>query len=121
MPTLIVVVASVLLSVLAQFALRRGATALSQLASLEPPGIGRIALAALTNPHLVLGFSLYFAGALLWLVVLAKWEVSKAYPLVGMGFALSALIGWYLGEAMTLQRAIGIVTISLGVWLVSRS
>ena len=45
-----------------------------------------------TNKFLITGFMLYGLGAIVWLGVLAKWDVSKAYPLVGLGFLLSALV-----------------------------
>jgi drug/metabolite transporter (DMT)-like permease len=121
MQTFVIVIASVMLSVIAQFALRRGALGLSQDMATSPVAIGRVIANAATNLPLLLGFALYFAGALLWLVVLSRWEVSKAYPLVGLGFVLSAVIGWAVGESVTLQRMFGVAAVCLGVWLVAKS
>jgi multidrug transporter EmrE-like cation transporter len=56
-----------------------------------------------------------------WLGVLSKWDVSKAYPLVGLGFALTVLIGLLAGEQVTLLRGIGVVLICAGVWAVSQT
>ena len=73
------------------------------------------------NGRLIAGLLLYVLSAVLWLKVLSQWEVSKAYPLVGLGFAFTALIGWMLGEQVGLQRAGGAALICLGVFVVSRS
>ena len=53
--------------------------------------------------------------------MLSKWDVSKAYPLVGLGFALTLLIGWLAGEQVTLQRIGGVLLICAGVWIVGRT
>jgi multidrug transporter EmrE-like cation transporter len=42
--------------------------------------------------------------------------------MVSIGFALNALLAWWLlGEALNAQRIAGIAVIILGVWLVARS
>jgi drug/metabolite transporter (DMT)-like permease len=119
--TLVIVLGSVLLSVLAQFLLRGGALELAHAGPGGPSTIGRLVSSAMTNRWLLFGFALYFAGAILWLVVLSRWEVSRAYPLVGLGFALTVVIGWVLGEAVSVQRIVGVAAICAGVWLVSQS
>jgi multidrug transporter EmrE-like cation transporter len=48
--------------------------------------------------------------------------VSVAYPMVSLGFALNALLAWWLlGEAVTPMRMAGIGIIIVGVALVARS
>ena len=63
----------------------------------------------------MLGFSLYGLGAVVWLAVLSQWDVSKAYPLVGIGFVLTALFGWFLGEDVTILRLFGVALICAGI------
>lgn len=75
----------------------------------------------LTDKYIVGGFLLYGLGAVVWLGVLSKWDVSKAYPLVGIGFAFTVAIGFFVGEQITIPRMIGIVLICAGVFLVGRS
>ena len=74
-----------------------------------------------TNKFLITGFMLYGLSAIVWLGVLAKWDVSKAYPLVGLGFLLSALVGLALGESVTVIRGLGVLMIISGVLLVGMS
>jgi drug/metabolite transporter (DMT)-like permease len=67
------------------------------------------------------GLVLYVASAGVWLGVLSRWEVSKAYPLVGLGFVLTLGVGWALGEQVGALRVAGVVLIAAGVVLVSQS
>jgi multidrug transporter EmrE-like cation transporter len=57
-----------------------------------------------------------------WILALSKTPVSVAYPMVSLGFALNALLAWWLlGEAVTPMRMAGIGVIIAGVFLVARS
>jgi drug/metabolite transporter (DMT)-like permease len=65
---------------------------------------------------------LYVGGALVWLVVLTRVEVSLAYPFVAMGFVLTLILGWWLqGDSIGLMRVAGTLLIAAGVVLVARS
>jgi len=116
-----IAVASVIMSVVAQFFLKSGMERIAGQG--EPLDIYSLngLLSAFSNLYILLGFSLYGMGAVVWLGVLSKWDVSKAYPLVGMGFLLTVLIGFLFGEDVTLHRVTGVAFISLGVWLVAAS
>lgn len=109
------------MSVAAQFALKAGMSSPGVQAVLGAPlGLHKLQT-ILLQPWVLTGFALYGLGAVVWLSVLARWDVSKAYPLVGLGFVLSAILGAALGEAVGWQRALGIALICLGVWVVARS
>ena len=111
MPPMILALASILLSVAAQFALKAGMKVHA----------GAAPWLALLQPMVLLGLALYGAGAMVWLAVLAKWDVSKAYPLVGIGFALSVLVGYVMGEQFGISRWAGVAFICLGVYLISKT
>ena len=119
MNTLIAAIGCVLLSVTAQFLIKAGMssaavkTALAQPAGLHPAG------AVILSPSIVIGFVFYTLGAVLWLAVLARWDVSKAYPLEGLGFALALMVGFAIGEEVTVMRAVGVLLICAGVFVVS--
>lgn len=112
---------SVALSVAAQFSLKAGMASAPVQAVLHEPLRANAVLVTLTNPAIALGFVLYCLGAIVWLAVLARWDVSKAYPLVGMGFVGSLGIGALLGEHVSWQRLVGVALICAGVWLTARS
>ncbi|MBT2189167.1 EamA family transporter [Sphingobium nicotianae] len=62
------------------------------------------------------------AAASLWLGVLARVPVSAAYPMASLGYVVAAATGvMLLGETVTLGRAIGLVVICLGVFIVGRT
>lgn len=116
-----VAIASILLSVAAQFSLKAGMTSLAVKVALAEPLSVKTIFEVFTNRYVFLGFALYGIGAVVWLGVLSRWDVSKAYPMVGLGFVLTAVVGALLGEHITLARVLGIGLICVGVLLVSRS
>lgn len=121
MKTYFLAFSSIAISVLAQITLKLGMSA----PAIKSIGGRRLdislMLAVLTEPYVIFGFILYGLGALVWLAVLSEWDVSKAYPLVGAGFVLSAVAGYMLGEHISLYRAIGVLLICSGVWIVART
>lgn len=108
-------------SVAAQFVLKAGMSSPAVQAVLHSPAGLQMPVQILTNGWVLGGLLLYATGAVMWLGVLARWDVSKAYPLVGLGFAATAVIGVLFGEHVTSLRAAGIGLICLGVFLVARS
>jgi multidrug transporter EmrE-like cation transporter len=78
-------------------------------------------LAVFLNTGVLGGLSLYGLGTVLWLGVLSRTEVSQAYPFVGLGFVLTALIGYFLfGDALSPLRMGGIALVIVGIFLISR-
>ena len=119
MNVFLLAVTSIVMSVAAQFALKAGMTEIkSGLPPLESAGMHSL-VPFLTNKWLILGFALYGLGAIVWLSVLTRWDVSKAYPLVGLGFVLSLVVGFALGEMVTLGRILGVLLIVAGVVVVA--
>lgn len=74
------------------------------------------------SPMVLLGLVLYGIGALAWIAVLSRMDLSIAYPFLALNFVLvtvsSRLI---LGETVPFMRWMGIVVICVGILLVSRS
>jgi multidrug transporter EmrE-like cation transporter len=121
MPVGTVAIASVLLSVGAQFMLKAGMAHPSVQSSLAETTWTTVLISIARRPEIAGGLVLYVLSAAVWLYVLARWEVSKAYPLVGVGFVLSAIVGYLLGESVTAQRAAGAALIAVGVVMISRT
>lgn len=57
---------------------------------------------------------------LLWIVVLSKFELSYAYPMLSLGYVFVALGAWlFLGETISPIQWLGIFTIMVGVMMVA--
>lgn len=112
---------SIFLSVSAQFFLKAGMSSAVAKSFSENPLSAKSIFELATNLHIVTGFALYGVGAIVWLSVLAQWDVSKAYPMVGLGFALTAGVGLVMGEQITLFRLVGVSMICIGVAMVGHS
>ncbi len=60
------------------------------------------------------------AGTALWLVVLYRMEVSRAFPFLSLGFVLVMLVSrHYLKETVTATRWLGVGLIVAGIVLVA--
>lgn len=121
MNPMITAVVSIALSVAAQFSLKAGMSGVEIKAVLSEPFSLRTLISIFTDKYILLGFLLYGLGAIFWLGVLSKWEVSKAYPSVGLGFAFTVAVGFLVGEGVTLIRVAGVALICAGVLLIGRS
>lgn len=119
---LFLILCSVALSALAQLLLKLGMSN-SQIQQAVERGSSLTALwAAASNSKVIAGLSLYALGAVLWLLVLAKSDLSFAYPFVGLGFIMTMAFGvWVLHEPIGVSRSVGAALVVIGVYLVSRS
>lgn len=74
------------------------------------------------QPYVFLGLVCFVISSIFWLVVLSRVDLSFAYPMVSIGYIIVAIVAYFLfGENLTLIRWIGILTICLGVYFISRS
>jgi len=115
------VLAAILLGTAAQLLLKAGTNAVGAFeftaANALPVGL-RLAL----EPRILAGTGCYAVSLVIWIMALSRTEVSIAYPMLSIGFALNALLAWWLlGEAVTPVRMAGIGIIIVGVFLVARS
>jgi multidrug transporter EmrE-like cation transporter len=74
------------------------------------------------SPWVLLGLALYGIGAVAWIAVLARLELSYAYPLLALNFVLITLSSrLLLGETVPTMRWLGIAVICVGIFIVARS
>jgi multidrug transporter EmrE-like cation transporter len=106
---------SISLSAVAQLLMKIGMTGLRSSGLIG----STLLIATATNPYITGGFAAYGLGAVFWLKVLSRADLSLAYPLVSLGFLLVAVLSWLLlGEHLSLGRVAGIALIVLGVALI---
>jgi multidrug transporter EmrE-like cation transporter len=117
---LLLALACVLLSSIAQIAMKLGMKAGAPAAGgVEAPVLATYAQ-ALSSPLVWLGLALYGLSAGLWLWVLSRLDVSLAYPLVSLGFVFTLFVGiQWLGEPFSWQRLAGCGLIVAGVMLLA--
>ena len=77
---------------------------------------------SLTNPVLFLGLLSFALALVAYCFVLAKINLSIAYPLMtSLGFLIVILASWlFLGENITKIQIVGFACIIAGVWMVAR-
>lgn len=119
MNPIIVILATVTLSAVAQVALKSGVSAL-KLADTQ--GVSGLMMAAAASPFIWLGLVIYGLSILAWLWVLSKVDVSFAYPFVGLSFILTAVMGAVLlDETVSPLRLAGICLVACGCALIAQS
>ncbi|MDO9070416.1 MAG: SMR family transporter [Deltaproteobacteria bacterium] len=118
---LILILIDVILNVTGQLSLKYGMSKIGNF-SLSLSALPPVFLKAATNLHVLFGLLCYGLGFMVWLIVLSKADVSYAYPLISLGYILTAILAWVLfGEALNENRLVGILIICLGVFLIARS
>jgi drug/metabolite transporter (DMT)-like permease len=76
----------------------------------------------LKSPLVILGLVFYALGALAWIAVLSRLDLSVAYPFLALNFVFVTLASRFiLGETVPPLRWLGILVIIFGILLVARS
>lgn len=113
---------SVAISACAQIALKAGMASPSVQQAIEEGGLRVSALVQISlNPYVILGLFLYFSSAAVWLFVLARVQVSFAYPFVALGFVMTALLGkFFFNDTFSMPKIIGSFLVVAGVLVMAR-
>lgn len=73
-------------------------------------------LGLLLDPAIFSGFAAAFFASLAWMAALTKLDLSHAYPILSLNFVLIVLLSsWILNEPATMQKALGVSLILLGI------
>jgi drug/metabolite transporter (DMT)-like permease len=76
----------------------------------------------LRSPLVLGGLFFYALGAISWIAVLRRMDLSYAYPFLALNFVLIALVGQFvLGETVPWIRWVGIAAICVGILLIANS
>ena len=118
---LLLILTSVLLSAIAQITLKMGmSSSIIQQAIASASNVAVFQSIA-TNLYVLGGLTLYFASAAVWLFVLAKVDVSFAYPFVGLGFIATMMLAYFInGEILSTTKIVGTLCIAIGVAIVAQ-
>ncbi len=107
------------LTVIGEILLKLGVNAVSQRVgafSLDP----NVLWATFTEWRVILGFVLVFGGALFWLGVIARVNLSFAYPLLALNYVIILIPSrLLLNETITPTKIIGAVIVVVGVIVIT--
>jgi len=110
----------VLLNAAAQLLLKAGTNAIGHF-EFSAANVLPIGWKVATQPYIVGGLSCYVVSVAIWILALSRVEVSIAYPMLSIGYVVSAVAAYFLfGETLGSVRWLGIGFIVIGVWLISR-
>lgn len=114
----VVALLSIAAGAVAQYLLKVGAVATL---NGENPLMTKI-LSLITDVNFMAGILFYGISLVLWMYVLSQLELTKAYPMVSLGYVFAFILGyWLLGEPISASRVIGLVLIVSGVFFIARS
>ncbi|RZT09247.1 Small Multidrug Resistance protein [Duganella sp. CF402] len=112
------IVFGVLLNAVAQLLLKAGARNVGEI-HLTLSNLVSVGLRVATQLPIIGGLTCYVLSVVLWIIALSRVDVSVAYPMLSLGYVVTAIGAWYLfGEALSVQRLLAIFVILIGVaWL----
>ena len=117
MSVLLLVLACVVIGVFGQLVMKKGMNVVG-VVTLRDIFSSRI-FSIILQRYVFVGVILYLLASLIWLAVLSQAEVSFVYPLIGIGYILTAILAWvFFGERLTIFRFLGILLICGGVYLI---
>ena len=57
------------------------------------------------EPHILGGLACYVVSVVVWILALSRVQVSIAYPMLSLGYVVTAVVAWaLLGEALSAMR-----------------
>jgi multidrug transporter EmrE-like cation transporter len=119
--SLALVLTGVLLNAVAQLMLKAGTNAIGAF-QFSTANLAPIGWKVATQPFILGGLACYAVSVVVWILALSRVEVSIAYPMLSIGYVVNAVAAYFLfGEAVGVQRLVGIGVIILGVYIVARS
>lgn len=74
------------------------------------------------NPWVISGFAAAFLASLAWMAAMTKFDLNYAYPFMSLAFIIvMAFSILFLGEAFSLQKALGTLMVVAGLVVVARA
>lgn len=115
------ILAGVLLNAIAQILLKKGMLSVGYF-EFHFENFFPIIKRVTNNLYILSGLTSYVISVMIWLLVLARVEVSYAYPFLSVGYVVVTVLGYFIfQENLSWMRVIGIAVIIVGVLLLSRS
>ena len=117
MTVLILIFASILLGVIGQLSMKKGMVNVGEISVTEL--FGKKLFSVVFEKFVFIGIALYLISAAFWLVILSQEELSFAYPLIGIGYIVTAILAKiFFHESLTMFKILGIILIVVGAFFV---
>ncbi|MBC8249158.1 MAG: multidrug resistance protein [Anaerolineales bacterium] len=121
LPTLWLIGLSIAMNVLGQTAIKLGVNQPESEALTAADPISVVSL-VVRSPMIMLGLLMHVVGALAWIVVLSRLDLSYAYPFVAVNFVLITVVSQVVfSETVPTLRWLGIALVCVGLVLVALS
>ena len=112
----VLLLVSILAGVVGQFLLKIGALKLGQV---NASNVLDHILSIAVTPELILGLFCYAMGALSYILLLTRVDLSVAGPAIALSYVFSVLLGFFFfKEVIPFSRIVGLACIVFGVILV---
>jgi multidrug transporter EmrE-like cation transporter len=116
------IISGVLLNACAQLLLKAGTNAMGGAIHLTASNWLQTFLQVVTQWPILGGLACYGVSLVVWIIGLSRTDVTIAYPMLSLGYVVSALGAWlFLGEVISPQRLLAIAVIMVGVILLART
>ena len=117
MSVIMLVLLCVILGVVGQLSMKKGTNTIGDI-SLRDIFSTKV-FSILLQKYILIGMILYVLASLIWLAALSREELSFLYPLIAIGYILTAILGKiFFDESLTFWRFFGILLICGGVYLI---
>jgi multidrug transporter EmrE-like cation transporter len=116
------ILAGVILNACAQLLLKAGTNGLGGAINLTAQNWFSVFVKVLSQPPIIAGLGCYGVSVVIWIVSLSRTDVTVAYPMLSIGYVVSAIGAWmFLGEIVPPQRMLALAVIIVGVVLLART
>jgi drug/metabolite transporter (DMT)-like permease len=116
------IITGVLLNAAAQLLLKAGTNALGGAIHVTAANWFATGIKVFTQLPILAGLACYVISLLVWIIGLSRTDVTIAYPMLSLGYVVSAVGAWmFLGEIISAQRLVAIGVIMVGVALLART
>ena len=115
------ILVSICFAVAGQLLLKTGMNQLGDLQASMSESAVRFVVTFVTTPSILAGFACYGFGAIFWVIVLSRVELSFAYPMLALMYVIIPLSAkFFLNEDIAPGRWLGIAIVIVGVAILAR-
>ena len=120
--TIVVMLIAITAGTIGDILLAKGMKELGDISTMNLRTIIDTVVRAITNPKLMAGTAMLAVFFFLWLAVLSWEDLSVALPMQALNYVLVAVLAkYYLHEQVSPLRWAGIILVSIGVMMITRS